>query len=161
MAQEDPAKHVRDFLAARTIAVVGVSRDSRQTANGIYRTLRRLGYEVKAVNPSATEVEGEPCFKNLASIPTKPEGALIVTAPEVTPSVVKECAALGIRLVWMHRSFGRGSVSSEAVRFGRDNGLSVIAGGCPLMFREGADLPHRCMRAVLSLTGRLFSKIPE
>ena len=47
-----------EFLAQRRIAVAGVSRDTKQPANLIYRRLRGAGYETFAVNPNADEVEG-------------------------------------------------------------------------------------------------------
>src|SRR4029453_1319447 len=49
-----------DFLAHERIAVTGVSRTpGNHGANFVYRRLRERGYEVFAVNPNATEVEGD------------------------------------------------------------------------------------------------------
>jgi len=50
----------------------------------------------------------------------------------------------------MHRSYGRGSVSATAVAFGREHGITVIDGGCPLMFDPTADFGHKVMRMVLA-----------
>lgn len=147
---------IDDFLSQKKIGIPGVSRNSGETANFIYRTLRDVGYEVRAVNPNASELEGDPCYRNLASIPGGVDGVLIVTPPERALDVVKECKELGIPRVWMHRSFGKGSVSEEAVAFCRKEGIRVIPGGCPMMFRDGADFGHKCMRFALKLTGRLF-----
>jgi hypothetical protein len=68
-------------------------------------------------------------------------------------AVVAACRELGITRVWMHRSFGTGSVSEEAVQAGRRDGMMVIAGGCPLMFDPTADFGHKCMRWIAGLTG--------
>jgi nicotinate-nucleotide pyrophosphorylase len=46
-----------------------------------------------------------------------------------------------------------GSVNLDAARYCRDNGVDVIAGGCPLMSAPTSDLTHRCMRWVLERTG--------
>ncbi len=146
---------VDDFLAQKRIAVVGVSRSGRQAANTVYRKLRGAGYQVFAVNPNADEVEGDTCFPNLTSIPGSVEAVVIAATPEVTESVVRDCAEQGISRVWMHRSFGTGSVSQAAVDFCRDNNITVIPGGCPMMFCAPVDFGHRCMRWVLSLTGGL------
>lgn len=146
---------VEDFLAQKRIAVAGVSRSKNEAANAVYRKLRGAGYEVFAVNPKAQEVEGDPCFPDLGSVPGGVDGVVIATHPAVSEQVARECAELGIRRVWMHRSFGQGSVSEEAVRVCRDNGISVIPGGCPLMFCAPVDIGHRCMRWVLGVTGRL------
>lgn len=66
---------------------------------------------------------------------------------------MRECAALGISDVWMHRLFGSGSVSEAAATYGRDHGIRVIAGGCPLMFAPTSDPGHKMMRAVCTWTG--------
>lgn len=57
--------------------------------------------------------------------------------------------------MWLHRSFGTGSVSGKAVECGREHGIRVIAGGCPCMFGKTADPGHRIMRGILSLAGGL------
>jgi predicted CoA-binding protein len=144
-----------DFLSRERIVVAGVSRSSTQAANGIYRKLRSEGYTVFPVNPSAEEVEGDRCYADLASVPAPVETVIIATHPEVTPDVVRECVELGIRRVWMHRSFGDGSVSEEAVRICREHGIALIPGACPLMFCKSADLGHRCIRWWLGTRGRL------
>ena len=146
------------FLAQKRIAVVGVSRE-QGTGNGIFTSLRGRGYEVFPVNPNTTEVMGEPCYPNLQAIPGGVDAAVIVTRPEVTEAVVRDCAEAGVSHVWMHYNalFGAGnsSVSDAAVAYCREHDIDVIAGGCPLMFGEGADVGHKCMRWILGVTGGL------
>ncbi len=146
---------VRDFLEQKRIAVAGVSRSKNQAANAIYRKLRATDYEVFAVNPKTETVEGDSCYPRLAAIPGNVDAVVIATCPEAAPEVVRECAELGIERVWMHRSFGRGSVSDEAVRLCEEHGIRVIPGGCPMMFCAPVDPAHRCMRWFLKLTGGL------
>jgi hypothetical protein len=67
---------------------------------------------------------------------------------------MRECAELGIEHVWMHRSFGTGSVSETAAEYGRAHGITVIDGGCPLMFEPTSDRGPREMRAVGTLTDK-------
>ena len=50
----------------------------------------------------------------------------------------------------MHRGPGTGSVSAAAAGYGRQQGITVIDGGCPLMFGPTADFGHRIMRLVFS-----------
>lgn len=152
----DPLRESADeFLAQRRIAVVGVSRSEGQAANIIYKKLRDTGYEVFAVNPNAEEVEGDPCYPELAAIEGGVDAVVVATHPDVTPAVVRECAACGVHRVWMHRSFGAGSVSDEAVALCDEHGIDVIAGACPMMFIDRADLGHRCMRWILGRMGKL------
>ena len=63
--------------------------------------------------------------------------------------------ALGVRMIWMHRSLGTGSVSPEAARVAREHGIKVIEGGCPMMFCEPVDVPHKCIRFIARITGKL------
>ncbi|HEX9155453.1 MAG TPA: CoA-binding protein [Nitrospira sp.] len=148
-----------DFLAQKRIAVVGVSRSSKEAANLVYRTLRSRGYEVFAVNPNAEEVEDDRSYHDLASVPGNVDAALIATPSGLAETVVEECARAGITRVWMHRSFGEGSVSRAATELGREKGITVIEGGCPLMFLPGADIGHKCMRWMLGVTGRLPKQV--
>lgn len=145
----------QEFLAQKRIAVAGVSRTPQNTANAIYRKLRDEGYEVFPVNPHADEVEGDRCYASVTAVPGRLDGALLVTSPESTEQLVRDCAAAGISRVWMHENafFKTGSsVSDEAVAFCRENGIAVIAGGCPMMF---FDFGHKCMRWMLGMMGKL------
>jgi predicted CoA-binding protein len=146
---------VGDFLAQRRIAVAGVSRQAAgHGGNLVYRRLRSRGYEVFAVNPNADSVEGDACYHDLASIPGGVDAVVIATTPAAAEAVVADCERLGIGRVWMHRSFDAGSVSPAAVTAGRRAGMTVIAGGCPLMFDPAADFGHKCMRAFLGIAGK-------
>jgi predicted CoA-binding protein len=150
---------VSDFLAQERIAVVGVSRDGGQAANLVYRKLRDAGYQVFPVNPNAEEVEGDTCYDKVNSIPEGVDGVVIATQPQVTDDIVRDCAEAGISRIWMHRSFGEGSVSPEAVTFCRENNITIIPGGCPLMFCEPVDFGHKCIRWILNLTGGLPKQV--
>ena len=146
---------IQQFLAAKRIAVAGVARDGRAVGNIVAKKLRGAGYQVFPVNPNATEIEGERCYPDLRSVPGGVDAVFIATTPAVADVVVRECADVGVRLVWMHRLMGAGSVSKSATEFGRQHGLTVIDGACPMMFVEPVDFGHRCFRWVLRWTGGL------
>ena len=149
-----------DFLAQKRVAVVGVSRNPQgHGSNIVYQRLRDRGYEVFAVNPNADEIEGDKCYPNLGSIPGGVDAVVIGTSPANAPAVMEDAVAAGISRVWMHRSFGSGSVSDQATAAGRDKGVTVIDGGCPLMFDPTADFGHKCMRPILTLTGAVPRKV--
>jgi predicted CoA-binding protein len=135
------------FLAKKRVAVTGVSRTPKtHGSNNVYRRLRDRGYEVFAVNPNANEVEGDRSYPDLKSIPGGVEAVVIGTRPEIAEQTVHECADLGIKHVWMHRGPGGGSVCASATAYGREHGITVIDGGCPLMFGPTADFGHKLMR---------------
>jgi predicted CoA-binding protein len=148
---------ISDFVAQKRIAVAGVSRQSNRPANAIYRRLRDFGCDAFATNPNAEQVEGDACHPNLKSVPAELDGVVIVTHPTEAEGVVRECVELGIPRVWIHRSFGQGSVSDAAVDACHANGISVIVGGCPLMYYQPIDIGHRCVRWILKLRNRISS----
>lgn len=149
-----------EFLAQERLAVVGVSRSGEQTANYIYKKLRDHGGKVFPINPNADTVEGDPCYPNLGAVPERLDGVVAVVRPAIVQEVVRECVELGIPRVWMHGNafFGQNasSVSDEATVYGEENGIRVIAGGCPMMF---LDFGHKCMRLILGAMGKLPSTV--
>lgn len=156
---------VTEFLAQKRIAVAGVSETRNTPANLIYRTLKSKGYEVYGVSPSGGSLGGDTIFRDFGSIPAIIDGVVIVTRPALSEEIMRQCVATGIRRVWMHDMMGTrprigkglsarvGSVSKEAARIGRENGITVIAGSCPMQFI--GDFGHKCVGSVLRVIGAL------
>jgi uncharacterized protein len=148
------AEAAAEFLACRRIAVTGVSRVPQgHGGNVVYQRLRERGYEVFAINPNANEIAGDRCYPDLESVPGGVEAVVIATRPEAGEDIMRECTQLKIPLVWMHRSLGAGSVSATAAEYGRSQGITVIEGGCPLMFDPVSDGAHKVFRFVCTLAG--------
>jgi uncharacterized protein len=149
-----------EFLSQRRVAVTGVSRrPENHGSNVVYKRLREHGYQVFAVNPNAEEVEGDPAYHDLGSIPGGVDAVVIGTRPEIADETMRECAELGIKHVWMHRGPGAGSVSKTAAEYGRGRGIRVIDGGCPCMFDPTADLGHKAMRFMFTLKGNVPKEV--
>jgi uncharacterized protein len=151
---------VKDFLAQKTIAVVGVS-DKRETGcNLVYQKFRDAGYQVYPVNPRLDRFQDQPCYPDLKSIPEKPDAVFILASPRVTEQVVEQCVDLGVRHVWMHCLLGTKpglagnmtSVSAQAVQRCRENGIAVIPGTCPNQYLK-PDVGHRLMRGIFRTLG--------
>jgi uncharacterized protein len=158
MTATSVASKVDTFLAQKRIAVAGVSRNQSHhpVGNLIYHRLKSTGHDVFPVNPHMQTFEGDRCFPDVQSIPGGVDGVVIITRPETTERIVRDCDQAGVRRVWMHQSMGKGtSVSPAAVEYCRQHDISVIAGACPMMYGAGADFGHTCMRWILKLTGRL------
>ena len=153
---------VKDFLGQKKIAVVGVS-DKRDTGCNLnYKKFKSSGYRVYAVNPHITTFDGDVCYPDLKAIPEKPDAVFILASPRVTDQIVRQCVDLGIKHVWMHcmmgtkpgLAAGMTSVSPEAVRLCRENGILVIPGACPNQFLK-PDFGHGMMRGMWRLFGFL------
>lgn len=156
------AQAADEFLAHDRIAVTGVSRSAEgHGSNAVYTRLRTLGFTVFAVNPNAQSVEGDTAYPDLASIPGGVDAVVIATSADHAAQTMQEIVDLGIRHAWMHRSFGAGSVDPEAARIGREAGVTVIEGGCPLMFGRAGDGGHRFMCRLLTWTGKVPRTVPD
>jgi len=153
---------VQDFLAQKKIAVVGVS-DKRDTGCNLnYQRFKKAGYQVYAVNPRISTFDGMPCYPDLKSIPEKPDAVFILASPKVTEQIVQQCVDLEIKFIWMHCMMGTKpglvpnmtSVSRDAVKICRDNGINVIPGSCPNQFLN-PDFGHALMRGLWRLMGNM------
>jgi uncharacterized protein len=149
-----------EFLDHRRIAVTGVSRDPKgHGSNVVYDRLKATGYEVFPVNPNADTIEGDTCFPDLGSIPGGVDAVVIATAPAHAEATMREAADLGVTQVWMHRSVGGGSVSPTATTYGREHGITVIDGGCPLMYGPTSDTGHKVMCWMFTMAGKVPRKV--
>ena len=138
-----------DFLAERSIAVVGVSR-TKGFGNMAFRELKKKGYRVYPVNQYATVVEGEKCYCSLDDLPGPVGGVLTVVPPAQTEKVVADCVRLGIRRVWMQQ----GAESQEAIRLCEERGISAVHSACILMYATPTSF-HRFHRWVWKILGKL------
>jgi uncharacterized protein len=145
---------IQDFLAQKRIAMAGISRDPANFSVKLFEELCRRGYDVVPVNPNTAEVQGRRCFARVQDIQPPVEAALLMTSPEVTETVVNDCAQAGIRRVWMYRATGKGSVSAKAVALCQEQGMQVVPGQCPFMFLPDAAGFHRFHGFIRKITGR-------
>jgi predicted CoA-binding protein len=153
---------VQDFLSQKSIAVVGVSNERETGCNNNYKKFKANGYTVYPVNPRLTTFDGAPCYPNLNAIPQRPDAVFIMTNPNVTEQIVRQCVDLGIKHVWMHcllgvkpgLGAGKTSVSQAAVKMCRENGIAIIPGTCPNQFLK-PDFAHGVMRRLWRVCGYL------
>lgn len=137
---------VERFLACDPIAVVGVHRDAREFANGVYRRVRDAGHHLVPVHPEVDEIEGDRCVATIADLDDTVDAVLVMVAADRAAAVVEACVERGVTHVWLHRGAGVGSVSQDAVRIARAAGLVVVEGACPMMFLEPVRGVHRIHR---------------
>ena len=90
---------VSALLAPRNIVIAGASDKGHSWSRSAFRNLKRYGFPnpVYPFNPGRDEVWGEKCYRDLASLPEKPDHLVVVVpAPHVAPLLV-EAAARGAR----------------------------------------------------------------
>ena len=128
--QENFESSTAKFLAAKTFAVAGASRDRSKYGNKVFQALVASGRTVYPLNPSAPEVEGHPAYATIADLPEVPESLSIVTPPHVTREVIQQAIAAGVKNIWMQP----GAEDSQGSKLAREAGLNVIDdGSCVLV----------------------------
>ena len=118
------------FGTARVVAVVGMSPKPDRPSNDVARYLRRHGFTIIPVHPTAHEIEGLRCYPDLRSIPGGAGIELVdlFVAPARTMAVVEQAAEIGAKIVW----FQPGAEHAPAEERARELGLEVFSGLCTM-----------------------------
>ncbi len=144
-------QEIEGFVSQKVIAMAGMSRDPKSTSASMRRELESKGYRILAVNPHATSIGGAPCYPDLASLPEKVGGVLVVTPSTQSENVVRDAAAQGISRVWVQ--MGAQSAAAEAACV--EKGLSAVSGKCIMMFAEPVTSVHSVHRWFAKVFGQL------
>jgi uncharacterized protein len=109
--------------------VIGASTRPFRASWGIFRYLRRAGYDVVPVNPFETEIEGVPAFASLreAVDATGPFDIVdVFRRTDACPGHAREAVETGAGCLWLQL----GIVSWEAARIASAGGLAVVMDRC-------------------------------
>ena len=123
---QDPLTIQRVIHGARTIAVVGLSKNELRASYFVGYYLKRHGYRVIPVNPREPEILGEPSFKSLADIPVPIDIVNVFRAPDALPGIAREAVAIGAKSLWCQFTV----INEEGGRIGEEGGLSVVMDRC-------------------------------
>ncbi len=141
---------IQDFVNAKRLAVVGVSRSEQKFGTAIYTELKERGYEVFGVNPQMDEIKGNKCFASLTDLAGKVDGVVVCVSPTKTPQVLREAAAAGITNIWLQQ----GTSSAEATKTAQELGVSPIEGKCILMYAGEVKSVHAFHKFFAKLLGQ-------
>ncbi len=142
---------IQDFVAQKTLAIVGMSRAPRSFSADASKELKARGYRVYPVNPKATEIRGEKCYPSVAALPERVGGVLLITPPSATEQAARAAAEAGVTHIWIQQ----GAESKEAIAFCQQQDLRAVSGHCILMFAEPVGALHGIHRWVKKLFGGL------
>ncbi|GAA4245026.1 hypothetical protein GCM10022255_010580 [Dactylosporangium darangshiense] len=117
----------RQILAdARTVAVVGASRDPLEPAHWVPGMLQEQSWRIIPVNPHAVALFGEHVYARLADIPCHVDVVDVFRPAAEAAEIVREAAAIGAGAVWLQP----GIVSTEARRLAQEAGLDYVEDTC-------------------------------
>ena len=123
---QDPLTIQRVLLAAKTIAIVGLSSNPLRASHFVGFYLRRHGYKVIAVNPREKTIFGEPSYANLRDVPERVDIVNVFRAPAALPGIAAEAVAIRAGNLWCQF----GVINEEGARIAEEGGLSVVMDRC-------------------------------
>ena len=123
---QDPTEIQRILHQARTIAVVGLSKNELRASHFVGYYLLRHGYRMIPVNPRETEILGQTSYPSLADIPEPVDVVNVFRAPAALPGIVDETIAIGAKALWCQF----GVINVEAAQKVTDAGVSAIMDRC-------------------------------
>jgi predicted CoA-binding protein len=123
---QDPLTIQRVIHGAKTIAIVGLSRNELRASYFVGYYLRRHGYRVIPVNPRETEIFGEKSFNSLADVPVPVDIVNVFRAPEALPGIAAEAVAIGAKNLGGQFSV----INEEGGRIAEAAGLAVVMDRC-------------------------------
>ena len=133
---DDPNAVVRRMLAAKRVAVVGLSDDPGRASHDVARYLQSVGKEIIPVNPNHAKVMGLKCYPSLAAIPGPVDVVDVFRRPEFCADVARDAVAAGAKGIWLQS----GVRSDEAREIARRAGIDFVQDRClkvEHMFRGG------------------------
>jgi hypothetical protein len=122
-------KQIDEFIAAETIAMVGVSRNPKKFGFTAFRELKEKGMNIIPVNPHAELIHGVKTYPNLKSLPDSVKGLIIMTQKSQTAGLVRDAKEKGIKQIWIQQM----SESKDAFKELEGSGINYISGQCILM----------------------------
>jgi predicted CoA-binding protein len=123
---QDPATIQRVLYSARTIAVVGLSKNELRASHFVGYYLKRHGYRVIPVNPREQEILGETSYPSLSDLPEKVDIVNVFRAPDALPEIARESVAIGAAALWCQF----GVINFDGARIATDGGVTVIMDRC-------------------------------
>jgi predicted CoA-binding protein len=123
---QDPVTIQRTLHNAKTIAVVGLSKNELRASYFVGYYLKRHGYRVLPVNPREPEILGEKSWKTLRDIPVHVDVVNVFRAPDALPAIAAEAVAIRAGSLWCQFTV----INEEGARIAESGGVSVIMDRC-------------------------------
>lgn len=123
---QDASTIQRVLHTAKTIAVVGLSKNEMRASYFVGYYLKRHGYQVIPVNPRETEILGETCYPSLLDVPVPVDIVNVFRAPDALPGIAREAVTIGAGSLWCQF----GVINAEGAQIAVDGGVTVIMDRC-------------------------------
>jgi acetyltransferase len=85
------------FFRPKVVAVIGASEKPGGVGRALLENLGTFSGTLYPVNAMRDEVLGKKAYRNIASVPTQVDLALIATPAVTVPGIIRECVAAGVK----------------------------------------------------------------
>jgi len=114
------------LASARTIAVVGASRDPDKAGGSVPEGLQRRGYRIIPINPYAETLFGEKVYRSLLDVPDQIDLVDVFRPSSDAPEIARQAAAVGAKALWLQEDIR----SAEARRIAESAGMEFVEDEC-------------------------------
>ena len=108
------------LAAARTIAVVGASRDPFKAGGSVPAGLQRRGFRIIPINPYADTLFGERVYRSILEVPEPIDIVDVFRPAEDAPEIARQAAAVGAKALWLQLDIRSGEARKIAEAAGMD-----------------------------------------
>src|SRR5256884_8233771 len=121
------ARTSHEILAsAKTIAVVGASRDPDKAGGSVPAGLQSRGFRIIPINPYADTLFGERAYRSLLEV-REPIDLVDVFRPAAdAPEIARQAVAVGAKALWLQEDIR----SAEARRVAEAAGMEYVEDEC-------------------------------
>jgi predicted CoA-binding protein len=123
---QDPLTIQRVLHNAKTVAIVGLSKNELRASNFVGYYLRRHGYRVIPVNPREPEILGTKSFASLLDVAEPIDIVNVFRAPDALPSIAADAVKVGAGTLWCQF----GVINEEGARIAEAGGVTVVMDRC-------------------------------
>ncbi|QDU56757.1 bifunctional acetate--CoA ligase family protein/GNAT family N-acetyltransferase [Aeoliella mucimassa] len=94
-----PVRNIDKIFNPKSVAVIGASHKPDSIGHTVVKNMVDVGFEgeLYPINPKHESICDRQCYKNVGSLPTTPDLAVICTPAATVPGLVHECGQAGIR----------------------------------------------------------------
>ncbi len=142
---------ISSFLQSESIAIAGVSRNPKKFGRIIYDELKKKGYNVIPINPTAEDIDGQKCYNTIDQLPVNTDALIIATPKTQTDQVLQDAFSIGLKNIWVQNH----SNTKNTIKIAEENNQQIIYKKCIFMFAEPVSGVHKFHRTLTNIFGQL------
>ena len=120
---------IKDILTKyKTIAMVGVSKDTKKTSTIVMKYMKNYGFKVFPVNPSAKgeKILGEEVYAKITDIKKNVDIVDVFRPSKEVYGIAEEAVKIGAKVLWLQF----GIQNTEAKKISNSAGITCIMNKC-------------------------------